>query len=331
MPYTIDSRLDTPIYRQLADAILSDIHAGILPGGSKLPPVRELSEGMDLSLGTIKHAYDYLEDLGIIEMTRGKGTFVREQSQSDAGSRKDRAMAAIDSLFTELEDLGFTPREMEIYINLKLQGLEEKYDVVRVAAIDCNPETLQLIESQLSQISYAQVAIFSLSQLPELTEKLNSQYDLVLTTSTHYSELETFMQDKQTLGMLAMMPSAHTLVQLAQIPADASVGIVCASENFASIVRQSCNSLGSWSDRIPVQFLGHSASGKSLQDFLKSLNTLILPERYESFAMPEEKILLKEFQKSGGRIVRYEYLIDRGSFLYVQHLVKRIMNKKRSV
>ena len=114
-------RKDAPIYKQLSDEILRSIKTGKLPAGSRLPTVRELAEEKNLSQGTIKHAYDYLESLGVIEMTQGKGTFVREPDETDSASRKDRAMAAIDGLFRELETLGFTPREMEIYIDLKLR------------------------------------------------------------------------------------------------------------------------------------------------------------------------------------------------------------------
>ena len=135
-------------------------------------------------------------------MTQGKGTFVCSPEALDAVSRKDKAMAAIDTLFEELEALGFTPREMEIYINLRLQGLEERYDLVKVAAIDCNPETLQLMEDQLSQINYVQAAIFSLAQIPELADKLNNDYDVILTTSTHYGEVEPFIHANIALRAL---------------------------------------------------------------------------------------------------------------------------------
>ena len=333
MRYTIDSTRETPIYKQVAEAILQDIRTGVLTAGTKLPTVRELAEEMELSMGTIKHAYDYLEDLDVIEMTQGRGSFVRSQEDSGAGSRKDRAMAAIDGLFTELESLGFTPREMEIYINLKLQGLEEKYDVVKIAAVDCNPETLQLMESQLSQIGYAQVAVFSLTHLAELSEKLNTSYDLVLTTSSHYSDVEPYIKERQRLAMVAMMPSAETIIRLAQIPQDASVGIACASENFAAIVRTNCSTLAPWARTLPVCLFGGSPAshGHSLESLLAECDAVILPERYESFAGPGEKALLREYEKKGGQLVRYEYRIDRGSFLYMEGLIKRIMNEKRSV
>jgi len=329
MNYNINTDSDMPIYRQLAEAILKDIRSGVLEPGTKLPTVRELAEDMDLSLGTIKHAYDYLEDLSAIEMTQGKGTFVCDQSLPGAASRKDRAMAAIDSLFTELETLGFTPREMEIYIGLKLQSLEEKYDVVRVAAVDCNPETLQLIESQLSQISYAQAAIFSLGQLPEIADKLNNDYDVILTTSTHYGEVEGYIRDRQKFGMMAMVPSIETIMELSRLPDRSEEGILCASENFAGIIRKNCSGMGEWSEYMPVHLFGSGTD--SLSAFLSGKTAIILPKNYEVFASSAERHLLREFEDGGGQLVHYDYTIDQGSFLYVEGLIKKVMNKKRSV
>lgn len=324
-----ESHRDTPIYKQVAQQILRDIKTGSLPAGTKLPTVRELAEEKKLSQGTIKHAYEYLESLGIIEMTQGRGTFVCEREEGGVGSRKDRAMAAIDNLFSELETLGFTPREMEIYINLKLRGLEEKYDVVRIAVVDCNPETLQLIENQLSQIGYAQIAIFSLAQLYEIADKLNSDYDLVLTTSTHFGQVEQVIRGTQSFGMLALMPSTRTVIQLAKLPDRAKAGIICASDAFAGVIRKNCEGMGSWSDALPVHFLGSSTD--RLTFFLEGKDTIILPERYDPFASPDEKALLRGFEEKGGRLITYDYKIDRGSFLYAEDLIKKIMNKKRSV
>lgn len=326
MNIAVDGNSDVPIYKQIADSIHRDIRSGQLPPGYKLPTVRELADEMGISRGTIKHAYDRLEHMGVIQMTQGRGTFVMSQEE-DATSRKERAMSAIDELFCELADLGFTPREMEIYINLKLRGLEEKYDVVKVAVLDCNPETLQLIEKQLSQIGYAETAIFALSQLPEMAEKLNSDYDLVLTTSTHFAQVEPFIQVPKTLGMMAMMPTTKTVIRLAKLPDEAKVGIVCASDAFAGVVRKNCQGMGSWSDCLTTHLLGNW--GK-LMTFLKDQETVILPEGYSAFTSPEEKELLLSFERSGGQLIFYDYKIDRGSFLYVEEQIKKCMNKKRS-
>ena len=137
-----DQNNGIPIYKQIGDCINQAVSKGELPAGYKLPTVRELAEEINISTGTVKHAYEYLEQLGVIEMIQGKGSFVLGTDE-DSFSRKDKAMTALDELFAKLEKLGFTPREMEIYIDLKLKGLEEKYDIKFNNNIEPNYTILQ--------------------------------------------------------------------------------------------------------------------------------------------------------------------------------------------
>ena len=327
----VDFKLDTayegPIYKQIAERISEAIKDGKLSAGFKLPTVRELSGEIGVACGTIKHAYEYLEEQGFVEMVQGSGSFVVDQKE-DSASRKEKAMTAIDELFARLESLGFTPREMEIYLNLKLRGLEEKYDVVKVALVDCNPETLQMIEGQLSQIGYAETAAFDLARIEEAEESLNTDYDLILTTSTHFTQVESHIRSSKTLAMVAMTPSVHTIVRLAKIGDAQKVGIFCASDAFAGVVRSNCQGMGRWSEQMATQLAG--IFGKEEQFFTEN-DVVIVPEGYETFIAPEEKELLLEFAQRGGELVSYSYKVDKGSFLHVVDQIKRVMNKKRSM
>ncbi len=327
MNYKLDPQYPGPIYKQIAENISRAIVDGQLPAGCKLPTVRELSAETGAACGTIKHAYEFLEEQGFVEMIQGKGSFVVDR-QKDTGSRKEKAMDAIDQMFGQLESLGFTPREMEIYLNLKLRGLEEKYDVVKVAVIDCNPETLQIIEKQLSQIGYAETAAFDLNRIAEDAEKLNGDYDLLLTTSTHFAQVEPFIAGGKTLGMLAMTPSVRTIIRLAKIPDSTRVGIFCASDAFSSVVRNTCQEMGDWSESMSTQLMGIRAGE---EEFFNEHELIIVPEGYETFIDAEEKEMIRAFVLGGGEIVPYNYRIDRGSFLYVEEQIKRCMNRKRSM
>ena len=81
----------------------------------KLPTVRELADQLGIARGTVKHAYEELERKGIITMTRGKGTFIREQARQES-SAKVRAMAAIERLLDEMESLSFSPQEIQMFL-----------------------------------------------------------------------------------------------------------------------------------------------------------------------------------------------------------------------
>ena len=75
--YKINAQLDIPIYRQLVDSIRMAVKKGELPGGYQLPTVQELTGKLGIARGTVKRAYDELEQLGLVEKMQGRGTFVR--------------------------------------------------------------------------------------------------------------------------------------------------------------------------------------------------------------------------------------------------------------
>ena len=322
----LDDSNSGPIYKQIADAIADKIQTGALEAGYKLPTVRMLADELDVACGTIKHAYEYLEEKGSIEMIQGRGSFVLGK-EADNTNRKEKAMMAIDQLFNQLESLGFTPREIEIYLNLKLRGLEEKYDMVKVAVVDCNPETLQLIENQLSQIGYAEPVVFPLSRVGEIADKLNEEYDLVLTTTTHYTQVEPYIRKDKNLVMMSMMPAVRTTISLAKVPDDINAGIFCASEAFADVVRLNSEGMGKWSDHLPTYLMGMP---QHMEKFFEGKDLVILPEGWEAFASSEEKKAVGDFARRGGQTILYDYKIDRGSYLYVEAQIKKCMNRKRS-
>ena len=110
--FKIDTKVDTPIYQQLVNQIRSEISAGELPPGTKMPTVRDLSAEIGIAQGTVKRAYDELESIGVVEKAQGKGTFIKGSAAAASSlqpieSRKDRAMIAIDNMFDELESMGF--------------------------------------------------------------------------------------------------------------------------------------------------------------------------------------------------------------------------------
>ena len=58
-------------------------------------------------------------------------------------------MAAIDALLDQMEELGFTPAEMNIFLSLKLRERTERLADLKVAVVECNPETLSQLSDQL--------------------------------------------------------------------------------------------------------------------------------------------------------------------------------------
>ena len=72
----LDYRDARPIYTQTIENIRSQIAAGVLEPGDRLPSVRELAGQLAINPNTIQRAYRELELQGIIATMPGKGCFV---------------------------------------------------------------------------------------------------------------------------------------------------------------------------------------------------------------------------------------------------------------
>ena len=67
-----------PLYRQLADVLLTRIRAGEYPAGSKIPSEPQLSRDFRIGRPTVRQATDLLVRRRRLERRRGSGTFVVE-------------------------------------------------------------------------------------------------------------------------------------------------------------------------------------------------------------------------------------------------------------
>ena len=76
--FQIDQKSRKSIYQQVVDNIKELIMREVLPPGSKLPSVRELSKQLTINPNTVSKAYKELEHHGYIYTASGLGTFVAE-------------------------------------------------------------------------------------------------------------------------------------------------------------------------------------------------------------------------------------------------------------
>ena len=107
----LDHRDARPIYTQIADGFRSQITAGVLCAGEKLPSVRELAVQLAINPNTIQRSYRQLEAEGWIATVPGKGCFVcglRSYSKSEKQellTAFDKAAAALIKIGADREEL----------------------------------------------------------------------------------------------------------------------------------------------------------------------------------------------------------------------------------
>jgi GntR family transcriptional regulator len=78
---TISQADPRPLYLQVKEQILRRIALGDWPAGTEIPSIRALAAAIQVSVITIKRAYQELELEGAIVTRQGKGSFVSERPE----------------------------------------------------------------------------------------------------------------------------------------------------------------------------------------------------------------------------------------------------------
>jgi DNA-binding transcriptional MocR family regulator len=108
-----------PRYLAIAEAISSDIAAGRLAPGDRLPPQRDLAQRLSLDFTTVARGYVEASKRGLVESIVGRGTFVRRAAMvrgepAPGRSRADFAM----NMPPEPEDPALIARMREGYASV---------------------------------------------------------------------------------------------------------------------------------------------------------------------------------------------------------------------
>lgn len=72
----VDHSSSQPLHDQIAGQIRAAISDGSVSAGDRLPPARELANGLDVNVNTLLRALQTLRDEGLLDMRRGRGTVV---------------------------------------------------------------------------------------------------------------------------------------------------------------------------------------------------------------------------------------------------------------
>lgn len=96
----LESRL--PLYAQVEDVLADRISSGAMPVGTRLPTEEELIREFDVSRTTIRTMVQNLVRKGLVEIRRGRGTFV-------ASPRMIQELTELTGFVEDMRVLGRTP------------------------------------------------------------------------------------------------------------------------------------------------------------------------------------------------------------------------------
>jgi GntR family transcriptional regulator len=98
----IDPASATPLYAQVEAVLAADIAGGTLPAGSQLPTENDLIARFGVSRPTVRRAVQNLIGRGLVEIRRGKGTYVTRPKIT-------QELTALSGFVEDMQALGRQP------------------------------------------------------------------------------------------------------------------------------------------------------------------------------------------------------------------------------
>lgn len=97
MRVSVDVTSPTPAYEQIRAQLTALVNSGALPVGTRLPPIRQLAQDLELAPGTVAKAYAMLERTGVASTHRRRGTIIADRADLAEDERRrelDKAASA---------------------------------------------------------------------------------------------------------------------------------------------------------------------------------------------------------------------------------------------
>ena len=317
-----------PIYKQLIDEILAKIRSGELRPGEKLPTERSLAQQLYVSRGTIKKAYKELADNNIIEIIQGSGTYVYAEKKLYDGGMRKQATNMINSLLDRLEFWDFPIEEIETLFHMCLTHRTRANRPVRCAKIDFNSESLGIFKRQMSylpDITLSAILVDSVI-MDDTPDALLADYDLIFTTETHYGQVtECLKISPENLFSVSEALSQQCIISISTLPQNSSIGIVTSSNKFANLI---CEELERFCPLPSPLCIHFDVDVDSILQFIQKYDTIIISPNSAILEPGFSDSRLQSFYDRGGRLIPFDYMIDRGSLIHIEELVSRILRDK---
>lgn len=326
--FQIDKESGKPISAQLVDCVLNAIEEKKLLPGDRLPTERSLAESFGIARGTVKTAYRKLEAMNLIESRQGSGSFVRRDEGLPIKMRKKKAVGMITDTIAALRELGLATEEIHQLMDICLARGEKGRKSLNVALIYDNPEMLLDFKRQLSYLPGVYLSIFILESITEdrSPEKLLQGFDIIITPTGLFQRIVELLPGlKDRVMEAAITPAAETLVEITALPRGSRIGIISRTNVFLAVVKESLLSFGFREERI-LSFFEMNYTIDTY--FPGGIDVLISFSDAHIFTNPDFDFRNEEFLQKGGKLIVFQHQIERGTLIYIEDRVRRMLNQK---
>ncbi|NLU71014.1 GntR family transcriptional regulator [Streptomyces sp. HNM0574] len=297
---SVSQHSDIPIYRQIVTQLTLMIEMGHLRDGERLPGSRLLADNLGINRNTVAHAYSELRQRGLVEARGRNGMVVTggERARS-ASAVRDRAREVLGSATRECLDLGLAPAEIQELVTRFVAG--EGDGSPEVSFVECNADRAAYFAAELSRHVGIRVRPLVLGEFDPAEERP----DLVLTTFFHLAEVRGLLRRPATdVIAIVVAPHVQTLLQIAQVPKNRTVGLWYSTEDQAASIRDSLTQAGVTTTEV--------LTGTADED-LRGVDLVVVPSE-----MPG----LRERLEGRVRVIEFGNVLDAASIRMVSDVVR---------
>lgn len=223
---------------EIQAAIFNRIITRQYASGHRLPSVRDLADELGANRNTVSKAYQMLAETGIIESLPGgrKGFLVREiPPQPSGGELTAYFNQQAAKLVWQALAVGMTAQETLHYLNSAVKQVYKLGDV-RVAFYECNRHDSDEMGEFLSRKLGLAVQCSILDDLYADTAAAARDYDLIVTTFHHLSEVTERLKGAENIVGIDTRVTPETMLQIARLP-NPRIGLVATLETTTRMLK----------------------------------------------------------------------------------------------
>ncbi len=303
-----------PLYLQLRNEIIKEVQSGSYTAGHKLMTEREMANQLKVSRKTVSHAYNLLEEEGILESIQGKGTFVSMHARvSHENIYNEKMIKHIDIAIDQFIKMGMTKEEFLSRVRHQISENVYFKSAPRAIFIECNTEQAQGFAKQLSgeiEMELIPLIIRDLKEMTDSTRTVVENAKVIIPTFNHVGEVKEILKShgfkKKVMGV-AITPDLEVIVQIAEFTPQTRFGLVSLTKEFYKKVEFALSSAGL--NRINIEPT-ITIDENDLKNFLQDKDVIIVsPGREED---------VRSMVKSSIEVIKFDYSLDSGSVKVIE-------------
>ncbi|QBD76492.1 GntR family transcriptional regulator [Ktedonosporobacter rubrisoli] len=231
----IDPKEPQPLHQQIAEQIKYRIEMGLWRPGTRLLPVREFAGELGVNYHTVRVAYQELERAGYIATAPGRGTYVAENPPHVPADVASNLRDLIDETLLMAEQAGVPAKVFARTIYARAQSFVAPAQDVRILFTECNRPDLEYHARTIREHTGAPITALLLDELQAVDADFFRQFEVIATVLSHVAELQELVgESRNVLGLMVEPSYEAVLAELAPLPEDTPVGLICATQRLAN-------------------------------------------------------------------------------------------------